>query len=237
MKAAQVNLTVAVLIGIFLAVSLNNTSLGFIPQDETVTIALLTGDKRDVNVGTEVDLTVIITNFTNETISNITVFFPIPSGMVFLRTPFEDFNGEDVNYTRIKDNPVMLDLSSNLNIPLNYLNVTASNFTLNFDNIEKFNSLSFGLRVNITSDDRTILGISSDLITMEYYDHFGDPLTVKVANNVDFNVATLTTNELVGYFPELTIDDINYFIFLWIGLGITAAAIIGRMLYRKRPIE
>jgi len=217
----------------FIGLLIVSQSQGFIPIDEDIVVTTVRDSENNLEVGTIVEISVIVKNFFNNSISNITLTQVLPSDVTLIESPFGTFS-EARNYTLEGDNLSVFDAASNLNISLNYLNVTSSNFTLNLGKLAAFGKFSFSYKLNMSSADDIV---TLDPIAMTYFDHWGDVQTFSGGNPLTFNVREKDVNELKRFFPEIEVDDNDRTLIFVLILGLTLIALASRLLHLKRPIE
>ncbi len=110
----------------------------------------------------------------------------------------------------------------------------SSNFTMNFDSIMPKEAFSFKFKVNVTEDGSSEVPNTS----LTYYDKFGDlqdPITS--LNNINIRADEVTVNPLIGYFPEVEVDDADNGLILIGIILVIVVAVLSRSLYNKKPIE
>lgn len=205
------------------------------PDDGIIAISLLATERSDVEVGSSIEIYLVIKNFSNFTMNNVTVTQFLDTNNVealqFIESPIGLFNGTDRTYT---ENVSVINYISGENVTLNSFTISSNNFTLNMGKIDKSEVYSFRFSVNITESGRS--SISETTVT--YYDQFGDlqdPLDSP--NDIEIRATAVPTNEKDGFFPEIEVEDVNYRTVFIIAFVLLAVALLSRSLYKKRPIE
>ncbi|MHA2169388.1 MAG: hypothetical protein ACXAB7_05790 [Candidatus Kariarchaeaceae archaeon] len=209
-----------------------SSTWAFVPVNESVFVNTLSSVQTDIPIGTFADITVTIKNLTNDTISNVTLFQAIPAGIDFISSdsmPDAPYS-EDVSYEDIS----VINQITKQNRVVNWLNVTARNFTMNFDQMPVQDAFSFQFTINssIVSASLVIVGAR-----VTYYDFWGDRQQAISDNTLTYQVTEVPTNEKAKFFPDVTVDEIDYWKVAYVIVISLFVALISRMLYKKRPIE
>lgn len=204
----------------------------FSPEEEMVFVIVLSSEESNVAVGTLINISIIIKNLTDNPIHNITVIEKLPISIEFIQTPYGLFNGTEANYTGFS----FVNQINNENIQANYLNSTASNFTLNFNEIRKSETLSIGFIINVT---QVGTALTLDKTIVEYYDHWGDKNRVSPGkiNSLGFDVREIPQYQKGKYFPDVKVEEVDYQIIILIFISVLVLALSGRILYKKKPFE
>jgi hypothetical protein len=202
----------------------------FIPENETIFVNLRSSSGTSVNIGTTVDLSIVVKNLFNNSIYNVTITEQIQDAIDFLETPAGPFDGNDINHTDIS----VLNLDNLESLSVNYLNITSNEFILNIPKIDKYETITLGFKINLTQ-----VGSMSVLSPeISWYDHWGDrnvPSDDIIINSILFSVSDILVNPKVGYFPEIEVAEINYTTIIFVSLATIVFAIFGRILYMKKP--
>jgi hypothetical protein len=207
-----------------------SSAQAFVPVSESVFVNTISSTNSDIQIGTIVDIAVTIKNLTNDTISNVTLFQSIPSGIDFINSPYEPYSGIASNYVDIS----VFNHVTMQNIDINWLNVTDANFALNFDQMLVQDAVSFQFTVNSSSVGASFL---LEGATVTYYDFWGDRQQSVSDNSLTFQVTEVSTNPKAVFFPDVSVDEIDYWKVVYVMLISLFVALISRMLYKKRPIE
>lgn len=195
--------------------------------------------ESSVNVGTLVNITIVIKNLTNETMNNMTVFQkyindPEEEAVKLIKTPFGAYSGEPINYT---DSEIPgLTVTNSLNdqaIAANYLNITEANITLNLPNLLASGEIGLTFTFNFTDEGIYIFNAAD----ITYYDHWGDKKTLKSFSEVSVNVAIVEDNPIAPYIPNFETTEINFPLIIGMTLGVVVIALLSRGLYLKKPFE
>ncbi len=204
---------------------------GYIPDDEIIFVITMSSQEKTVSVGTFINISIVITNYFKTDIDNITVIQSIPNGLEFYRTPAGPYDGIDTNY-------IMHNFKNEVNnefVSANYINITASNFTLNFDVLKSGETIGLSYTVN-----STMVGVSFIIQKpiVEYYDYWGDKYDVPQGsiNGLVFEVTGIQTDPKSGYFPEISVEQNDYQLILIICITVVVIALLARILYMKKPI-
>ncbi|MHA2031430.1 MAG: hypothetical protein ACXAC2_08970 [Candidatus Kariarchaeaceae archaeon] len=198
-------------------------------EENVIAFSMLSTKNSDILVGSTVEVYIVIKNYANFTLENVTITQTIPDTLTFLNSPVGAFNGTDRNYGSIS----VVNQFSSSNITLNYFSVTNSNFTMNLDSIAMSQEISFKFSVNVTED-----GVAEiERTELVYYDHFGDEQAAITSDNpIQITSEPLPECEKCGYFPELEIDESNARTIFLVSFLLLAVAILSRVLYNIRPI-
>lgn len=225
-------------------ISLLSISLtsGFVPIEEQVNVYTFSdaASLDNIEPGIPVNFSIVVKNLSNDTIHNITIFQNFAKSfetetVKLLESPLEKFGGEPINHTSSTGNIEVEDKLTGNMIKINYLNITLSNFTLNFEEIKSGFSIGIGYSLNFTQE----LSIySPDATLLTYYDHWGDEQSESGKISPSFNIQLPEENEIAPYFPSFeTEDELNPTqIFLTVFIVIIVAY-FGRILYLKNPFK
>lgn len=208
------------------------TSTAFAPRDEGfVEVFLYTHaeDRRNIEIGTTVDFSIVVKNLWNDTIHNMTLFQIFPAGselMSIVNQPIEDQNQ---NFTDLSTT----DERSGMQLDFNYINVTESNMTANFDiNMERGDYFVFDFSLNFTIDGQYTLEEPS----FTYYDHWGDRKTEAKIQTTTVEIVTIEQDTRTQFIPAFETTEPNYGILVGGIFAIFIIAILGRSLHLKKPI-
>lgn len=227
-------LTFILIFGIFISLSLDSAH-GYEPDPEEgiIAISLLASERSDVEVGTIIEVYIVIKNLSNLTMNNVVInqSLDITDKLKFTESPVGYFNGTDRDY--IENVNVINHITGN-NVTLKSLNITSSNFTMSMDSIEPKEEFSFKFKVNITESGSSAIPETS----LTYHDKYGDLQgPFKSLNNIAISADKNTVNDKIGHFPEIEVDDSDNDLIFWGSFLLIVVAVLSRSLYKKRPIE
>jgi hypothetical protein len=231
-------LTILFVIGVLL---FSQPSQAFIPEENTIRIMTFSDAAAEgsVEIGTFVNITIVIKNLTNETMNNVTIFQkyindPAEEAIKLMKTPYGDYFGEPINYTESEIPGLTVTNSlTNQAIFANYLNVTESNITLNIPEILAGDEIGLTYTFNFTDEGIYIFNAAD----ITYYDHWGDEKNLKSFNEVSVNVAAADENSIAPYIPSFETTEINFMLIFGLTFGVVIIALVSRGLYLKKPFE
>lgn len=200
------------------------------PEEKIISMGMMSSHSGDIFEGTIVEIFVLIKNFSNETLNNVTITQTIQSSLTFIETPYKDFNGTDMEYT---ENVSIRNLISNSNISLNYFKISKSNFSLNMDKIDNGEEIRIRFSVNVTE------ATSSNIVptSLVYFDKYGDlQPAISPEGNLFLNGVEKPECEKCDYFENVEVDDMDWVFILSIAVAILLAGLLSRSLYNKKPI-
>ncbi len=229
----------SVAILLFIIIFTMHTS-SYIPDKQLVEVMTFSDAAKyeSIDIGVPVNISLVIKNYTNNTISNITLFQEYSKEInidkiQLLKSPIGDFNGTYINYTRTEiTNLSTTNLIDNTNLPINYFNVTKTNFTLNFPNMSNYTEVAIGFTLNFTAEG--LFTFPSAKVT--YFDHWGDKYTKLSSNEISVTVKEKTNNPIREYIPQFNVSNINYKFIGILTFGTLLIAIFSRVLYFKKPL-
>ena len=231
-------LTLLFVIGVLM---FTHPSQAFIPEDNSIEVMTFSdvASEDSVEIGTLVNITIVIKNLTNETMNNMTVFQkftnePEEETVKLVKTPYGDFSGEATNYT---DNEIPgLTVTNSLNdqaIPANYMNITEANITLNLPELLAGGEIGLTFTFNFTDEGIYIFNTAS----VTYYDHWGDKKTLRSYSEVSVNVAATEEHPIAPYIPNFETTETNFTLIIGLIIGVVIIALLSRALYLKKPFE
>ena len=231
-------LTLLLAIGVLL---FSQPSQAFVPENDTIKVTTFSdvAAESSVDIGTFVNITIVIKNLTNETMNNVTIFQkyindPAEESVKLMKTPYGDFSGEPINYTDSEIPGLTVTNSlNNKDIFANYLNVTESNITLNLPKLLAGGEIGLTYTFNFTDEGIYIFNAAD----VTYYDHWGDVKTLKSFNEVSVNVAKVDENPIAPYIPNFETTETNYLLIIGFTFGVVIIALVSRGLYLKKPFE
>ena len=213
----------------------------YTPDNEIIQLMTFSdvADKDSVNVGTLVNMTIVMKNLTNDTISNMTIFQTIAKednidSISLFKSPYGLYEGEAINYSssEIADLSITNSLTD-LPVPINYLNVTNYNFTLNIPTLNVGEEIGISFTMNFTEEGLFIFNAAD----LDYYDHWGDTYSMKSYSDISVNVVIPEVDPMREFIPEFETTELDYKLVLYITLGTIIIALASRALYLKKPIN
>lgn len=227
-------LTLFLIFGIFITLSLDSAH-GFEPDPEEgiIAINLLATERSDIEVGSIIEVYIVIKNFSNFTMNNVMINQSVDDtdGLQITESPIGRFNGTDRGYT--EDVTVINHITGN-NVTLTSFNVTSSNFTMSMDAIDPKDEFSFKFKINVTEAPLATI----DRTSVTYDDKFGDSQgPIESTNDIEIRSVELIINDKIGYFPEIEVDDSDNSLILLGSFLLIVVAVLSRSLYKKKPIE
>ncbi len=221
------------LILVFVLPATVDNGIAFIPdpEEKAISMGMMASKTEDIVIGSTVEIFLLIKNFSNETLNNVTITQTIPDSLMFIDTPYKAFNGTEMEYT---ENVSIENQITRANISLNYFKISETNFSMNLDKIFNEQEMRIRFTVNVT-DATTITILSPSLV---YYDKYGDQQpTVTVPSNMFLQSVEKLECEKCPYFENIEVDDMDWNFISLIALTILLVGIFSRSLYMKRPIE
>ncbi|MCE7733247.1 MAG: hypothetical protein GPJ54_00115 [Candidatus Heimdallarchaeota archaeon] len=227
-------LTFFLIFSIFISFSADSAH-GFEPDPEEgiIAIHLLATERTDIEVGSIIEVYIVIKNFSNFTMNNVMINQSVDEvrGLQIIESPVGSFNGTDRGYT--EDVTVINHITGD-NVTLTSFNVTSSNFTMSMDAIASNVELSFKFKINVTESPLATINPT----TVIYDDKFGDTQgPIESTNDIEIRSVEIIINDKIGHFPEIEVDDSDNDLILLGSILLIVVAVLSRMLYKKKPIE
>ncbi|OLS27823.1 MAG: hypothetical protein HeimC2_10180 [Candidatus Heimdallarchaeota archaeon LC_2] len=201
------------------------------PAENIISLGMMASDTEQIIEGTIVEIFILIKNFSNDTLNNVTITQTIQSSLTFIQSPYKMFNGTAMEYNETVSIENQI---TKTNISLNYFNIYENNFTMNLDRIDNLEEIRLRYTVNVTEAGTSIIQKTS----LEYYDKYGDkqPLVTAPSDLILQSIATLEC-EKCDYFESVDLAEINWGLIFGIAFVIILAGLLSRSLYKKKPFE
>ncbi|MCY3411288.1 MAG: hypothetical protein INQ03_06570 [Candidatus Heimdallarchaeota archaeon] len=217
-------------------------SAAFIPEEPEVKVFTFSEirDQPEIESGKPINFTIIIKNLTNSSISNITIFQTYAenyevSFLKLVNSPMGAYTGP-VNYTGQPGTLSIKDAATHESVPINYLNVTNQNFTMNVPSLAAGKTLGIGFTLNFTRE-RTY-SFTDKAAEVTYYDHWGDPYTVISEHNPTINIDNPEEDEVEPYIPRVPVEsELDFKPIIFISLGLVVLVLVIRIVYGKNPLD
>jgi uncharacterized repeat protein (TIGR01451 family) len=212
-----------------------STTANFVPENGRVTSLLYVDvkfdDRLNIDLGSNVTFDIVVKNLTNNSISNLTITQTIPQNLDLIEVMGQDISDVPGNFNDLS----AVSSIGPTNLAVRYLNITASNFTTNLD-ITMASGDSIGLRFVMQANQ--VASPSFSAATVSYYDHWGDRYNaVRQETQINLDIDTSTTPPYLSFIPDFDTTDTDYTLIIGLTLGTALIALLGRVLYLKKPIE
>ncbi|RMG36770.1 MAG: hypothetical protein D6732_07785 [Methanobacteriota archaeon] len=184
---------------------------------------------RELVPGILVNVTVLVKNFSNDTMRNVNISQSLPEDLELVLSPFGSVNSE-INITEPTD--IEMPTGEILRINSGYAN--RSYFTFNFDSLINGSGIAFVYSINATRDK--VFDIDS--LQVDYLDHWGDPHTAN-GNRISlefFPPEDKTDDDL--YYPKFEVGEVDWFLIVGIGVGVVlGVSILSALVYFRKPFS
>jgi uncharacterized repeat protein (TIGR01451 family) len=205
----------------------------YTPTDEGFVQVLLyatSDNKNDVLLGETVDFSILINNYWNDTMSNLTITQVLPSDTVLISLGLEELSTEEGDFIDFEINNERTEEV----LRFNYMNISQNNFTGNLDmTLNPGESIMFNFVLNFT----TIGDYNLDFPNLTYYDNWGDKQNDVEGLGTIVSVSEVDVDSRLKFVPQFDIEEPNYVnIGMWF-IGVSIIVISSRLLYGKKPFN
>lgn len=184
---------------------------------------------RELTPGVVVNVTVLIKNFSNDTMRNVNISQSLPEDLDLIQSPFGSVSSE-INITE----PTEIDLPTGDTLQINSAYANSSYFTFNFDSLINGSGIAFTFSINATRD--RVFDI--DALQVDYLDHWGDPHTVN-GNRISlefFPPEEKTDDDL--YYPKFEVGEVDWILVIGTAVGLVVGiSVLSALVYFRKPFS
>jgi len=221
----------------FLLLLSATSSQAYAPNDQGFVQAFLYMTQTNPNnvvANQPVNMSIVVTNLTNETIHNVTITQTLLQNTQLIGVGDQKITPDTANFTNL----VIPDTLSGSQLHLSYLNFTTTQLvpelSANFNITLPAGALfSFEFRLNFTKTGQ--FPFSAPVVS--FYDHWGDKQTDVKTQNVSANVKESPVETRRKYIPTFTTSKTNYTLIIGGFIALLAVALLGRTLHFKAPVR
>ncbi len=218
---------------VVIIVSMSTPSIAFAPIEKKVVVTAVSDGYRlgtKLYVGIQTNITIIVKNFSNETMRQVNISQSMPVDLTIVDSSFGNLTTlKEINSTK----PFNYTTFSGSQITFGklFINSTYYNFTIN----SIFNGTGFSFAYAVNSSLPKSYDISP--VQVKYLDHWGDTLsltsnTLKVAYK---QLPASNGNDL--YIPKFSEGVIDWNTYILVSFITAFVAVVSVILYGRKPLS
>lgn len=218
-------------ISVFLILSTVFAPSAYLPDDNKIFVITLhdASDITHLELGTPVNFTTVLKNYTNDTMQALNISQLLPDNLDLLKSPFGELVDGEFNMTTPKT--IDIPTGGQLQILRGYANI--SYFEFSTTDLINGSMISWNFTVNGTIDNN----FQIDHPTFKYFDHWPDLHTISIGNLVSIKYNTpAEPNPYEAHLPHYSTADVDWQTVLLLALAVIVIAVFTRVLYFRKPL-